>query len=297
MPASKSSLKVAVAQIETALRDLPRNLRKHLDVIGSARTAGHGVLVFPELSLVGHGAGTDAPRLALSCRARELALLAEASGEMLTIVGFIEEGLGALYFNSAAALQGGRVVFCHRKLNLATYGRLEDGKHYAAGRRIDVMNVARPWRAGVLICSDLWNPPLVHVAAVRGATLLLAPISSAKEAVSAEFDNPSAWEVNAKFHAMTYGFFLTLANRIGTEGDLTFWGGSRILDPFGRTLAAAKGAREELVSAVLDYELVRRARYLLPTVRDANPGLLARELGRATQDLNCQSIEPDISDA
>jgi predicted amidohydrolase len=297
MTVSKSSLKVAVAQIETALGDLPHNLRKHLDVIGSARAAGHTVLVFPELSLVGHSAGTDAPRLALSGNARELALLAEASGEMLTIVGFIQEAPGALYYNSAAALQGGRVVFCHRKVNLATYGRLEDGKHYAAGRRIDVVEVGRPWRAGVLICSDLWSPPLVHIAAVRGATLLLAPISSAEEAVGAEFDNPSAWAVTAKFHAMTYGFFLALANRTGAEGDLTFWGGSRILDPFGGVLTAAEGAGEQLVSAVLDFELVRRARYLLPTVRDANPGMLARELLRADRDLDRQTIEPNCSDA
>lgn len=297
MSVSKSSLRVAVAQLEIVLGDLAGNLRKHLDVIGSARAAGHDVLVFPELSLVGHGAGSDAPRLALGCNARELAMLAEASGDMLTIAGFIEEAPGALYYNSAAALQGGRVVFCHRKVNLSTYGRLEDGKHYTAGRKIDVLNVGLPWCAGVLICADLWNPPLVHVAAVRGATLLLAPISSAQEAVGTEFDNPAGWEINAKFHAMTYGLFLALANRTGVEGDLTFWGGSRILDPFGRTLAAARGAEDELVSAALDYELVRRARYLLPTVRDANPRLLARELGRAALDRDRQATKPDRSDA
>ncbi|MGH6816484.1 MAG: nitrilase-related carbon-nitrogen hydrolase [Hyphomicrobiaceae bacterium] len=123
-----------------------------------------------------------------------MATLAEASGDMPTIVGFIEEGLGALFYNSAAVLRRGRVVFCHRKVDLATYGRLEDGKHYAAGQRIDVFQMAAPWRAGVLGCADLWNPPLVHVAAMRGATVLLAPIGSAREAVGADFDNPSGWE-------------------------------------------------------------------------------------------------------
>ncbi len=71
-----------------------------------------------------------------------------------------------------------------------------------------------------------------------------------------------------------------MANRAGSEGDLTFWGGSRIVDPFGRTLAQAKGDGEELVSARVDFADLRRARYRLPTVRDANLPLLRRELDR-----------------
>jgi len=67
---------------------------------------------------------------------------------------------------------------------------------------------------------------------------------------------------------------------VGREGELTFWGGSRILDPFGHTMARAAGDGEELVVATLDYRQVRRARYLLPTVRDANLPLVLREIER-----------------
>jgi N-carbamoylputrescine amidase len=71
-----------------------------------------------------------------------------------------------------------------------------------------------------------------------------------------------------------------MANRVGTERDLTFWGGSRILDPFGRVVATAAGRGEELVRAELDFDDVRRARYLLPTVRDANLPMVQREIER-----------------
>jgi len=273
-------LKVAVAQIETVLGDLDAGARKHRDVIDEARRMGTELLLFPELSLAGHGAGSQTLRLALDRDAPILRELATASGDMRTVVGFVEEGPGGLFYNSAAVLRNGRVEFCHRKVNLATYGRLEDGKHYAAGSRVEVLPVASPWRAGLLICADMWNPPLVHLAAARGATLMLSPISSAVEAVGDEFDNPGGWDLNLRFHAMTYGLPVLMANRVGQEGDLTFWGGSRILDPFGRTLAAAEGTGEQLVRAELDYEAVRQARYLLPTVRDGNPLLLKREFGR-----------------
>ena len=60
----------------------------------------------------------------------------------------------------------------------------------APGAASTTFDVGADWRASVLICADLWNPPLVHLAALQGATLLLAPVSSAIEAVGADFDNP-----------------------------------------------------------------------------------------------------------
>jgi predicted amidohydrolase len=115
---------------------------------------------------------------------------------------------------------------------------------------------------------------------MQGATLLLAPVSSALEAVDADFDNPGGWDLNLRFYALTYGLPVAMANRVGAEGDLTFWGGSRIVDAFGRTVATAEDRREALVHAPLDFAEVRRARYRLPTVRDANLPLVYREIER-----------------
>ncbi len=277
---NRAILKVAVAQVESVPCDLEANLRKHLGIIDAARAADAAVLVFPELSLTGHGAGPDTLLLAIDRDHRYVAEIARASGSMCTVFGAIEEGDAAQFYNAAIAVRHGSVAFVHRKINLATYGMLEDGMHFASGRRVDTFELEKPWRAAIMICADTWNPPLVHLAAVRGATVLLAPVSSAIEAVGGEFDNPQGWETNLRFHAMTYGLPVLMANRVGADGDLTFWGGSRILDPFGRVLASATGRREELVCAELDFANVRRARYLLPTLRDANLPLLQREIER-----------------
>ena len=64
-----------------------------------------------------------------------------------------------------------------------------------------------------------------------------------------------------------------------TAGLIRPAGGSRILDPFGQTLAEA-GVDETLLVADLDYEAVKRARYRLPTLRDSNLDLIRRELNR-----------------
>ncbi len=278
-----STLHVAVAQIESVLGDIEANLRKHLEVIEAARGAGVEVLLFPELSLTGHSAGADTLRLAMDRRHPFITEIARAAGDMCTVFGLVEEDRAAQFYNAAIAVRHGKILFLHRKINLATYGKLDDGKHFAAGRQVKTFDLAAPWCASLLICADTWNPALVHLAVMQGITLLLAPISSAVEAVGPEFDNSLGWDTNLRFYATTYGMPIMMANRVGREGDLTFWGGSRILDPFGRPLASAAGSGEALLRAQLDFEPVRRARFLLPTLRDSNSPLLLREMERVTQ--------------
>lgn len=280
MNGQKKTLRVAAAQVESHLNDLEANVDKHLAVIDEARTAGVDVLLFPEMSLTGHGAGNEVLRLALWRDDPQLQRLADATGDMTTIVGLMEEAVAAQFYNTAIALRNGEQLFLHRKINLATYGKLEDGKHFATGRYVDTFELGGPWRSSVMICADLWNPGLVNLVALHGCTVLFAPISSAIEAVGGEFDNPAGWHLNVRFYGLTYGLPLVMANRVGSEGDLKFWGGSCVVDPFGRMLAEAEGDGETLVQAELDYDQVRRARYLLPTVRDSNLALVLREAQR-----------------
>ncbi|MBW8836943.1 MAG: nitrilase, partial [Burkholderia sp.] len=241
------ALKVAAAQIDSSYGDLDTNLGKHLSMIDEARRRGVAMLLFPELSLCGHSAGKDALQLAMRVDHPAIAALAQASVGLHTSFGFIEEAPGGQFYNSQASVTEGAIVHVHRKVQLATYGKLRDGLYYAPGADLGAFGIDRDWRVATPICNDLWNPALVHDLMCDGVTLLAAPISSAREAVGGGFDNPSAWELNLRFYAVTYGVAVVMANRIGTEGMLRFWGGSRILDPFGNTVAMGSTTDEELV--------------------------------------------------
>lgn len=279
-PVDERRLRVGVAQVDTRLGKLEDNLEKHLAMIEDAKRRGLKLLVFPETSLSGfpaHGVHD----VGLRRSAPELARIAAASEGICVVVGFVEEAPGAQFYNTCIALRDGQQLSLHRKLNLATYGALEEGKYFAQGRFVESFDlVPDTWRPCPLICADAWNPALVHLAALHGATLLVVPINSAKDAVSSEFSNPDGWDLVGRFYAMIYGLPFLMANRIGTEAGLTFWGGSRIIDPFGSVLAEADGQSEMLIEAELDYREVRKARIQLPTVRDSNLGLVHREIGR-----------------
>lgn len=277
-------LKVAIAQIDCGLGDVAGNLKQHLQAIDRARSAGVQLLLFPELSLTGYQLGTDILQVARRREGKEIRELADAAKDLTVVLGFVEEGPGAQFYNACAAVRDGKLVFLHRKLNLPTYGNLEEGKLFAPGRYVDTFPLPAPWLGSALICADLWNPALVHLAMVHGTTLLLAPINSATHAVSSEFSNPRGWKLTVEFYAMIYGMPILMANRVGEEHDARFWGGSCIVDPYGELIAEA-GTEAEMLSAELDYDAVRRARFQLPTVRDSNLNLVHREIERLASNL------------
>jgi predicted amidohydrolase len=81
-----------------------------------------------------------------------------------------------------------------------------------------------------------------------------------------------------QFYASMYGVYVLFVNRVGDDGGLTFWGGSQIVDPFGRVIAEGKIGEEDVVSAEVDLAEVREARTVLHTVRDEDLGFIRRRL-------------------
>lgn len=272
-------LKVGVAQIETVVGDLAAAVDLHLEIMEQARSYELDLLLFPELSLVGHHGPELAPTLALTPADPIVRRLAEVSGPMCSIIGLVEESAAARYYNTALALRDGRIVSHHRKLVPCMYGQLDEGKYVGRGTHLTTFAAQpwpSPWFGGILICNDLWHPPFAHLMASRGATVLLVPVSSGIEAVSQAFDNPSGWMTTLKHTAMVYGMPVLMANRTGVEKGLHFWGGSCVLDPRGKVLAEAGTQANTLLTLELDYDEIRAARLDLPVIRDADLGHLAR---------------------
>lgn len=288
-------MRVAIAQIESVLGDVEANLEKHLHFIAEAHKEKAEMLLFPELSLTGHGAGVMTLTVARRRDDPVVKRLAEAAGGMVTSFGLIEEGPAAQFYNSCYTVNFAGIRHIHRKVNLATYGKLDDGLHFAGGRYVETFNHGTDWRCATLICNDYWNPALIYLAVLHGATLLMSPVSSGLEAVGGDFDNPASWKAAVNFYSSVYGIPILFANRIGREGDLNFWGGSRIVDAYGKDVACA-GPGEGLVVGDLDYQKVREARYRLPSVRDSNLALISREIRRLEQILGVPDMvrDPDV---
>jgi predicted amidohydrolase len=80
--------------------------------------------------------------------------------------------------------------------------------------------------------------------------------------------------------ALTTQTWVAWINRVGWEDGIFFSGGSRIVDPFGRTLSAIEGLETGRLQVELSSRELERARLSTPLRRDAKPWLLEQSLVR-----------------
>ena len=69
-------------------------------------------------------------------------------------------------------------------------------------------------------------------------------------------------------------------NRTGFEDGVGFWGGSEVVDPFGRKIAKANYYDDDFIVAEIALEAVRRKRTASPLLRDEDIDLTINELLR-----------------
>jgi N-carbamoylputrescine amidase len=138
---------------------------------------------------------------------------------------------------------------------------------------------------GTLVCWDQWFPEAARLTALAGAQIIFYPTAIGwhpKEKDEFGAAQHEAWELMQRSHAVANGVFVAVTNRVGREGNLEFWGGSFIADPFGRVLARASHDREEILIATCALRLIDTTRRGWPFLRDrrvdAYDGLLRRFL-------------------
>ena len=275
-----TTLRVALAQVDCALGDVAENARRAHEAIARARDEGADLVVFPELSLTGYALGAVTEDVAITLDDPLIAGLAAETDGIAAVVGCVESGRVHTY-NSALFLDGGAIVHVQRKTHLPTYGRWEEHKHFSPGPALRAFD-SRLGRTALLICNDAWQAPLAYVAAHDGARLLIVTAASSLE--HADGTDPAElerdWGDLLRFHARFLQAWVVFVNRAGKEGGVTFWGGSRIVDPWGRIVAQAPRAEEALVHADLDVTAVRRRRRELPLLKEPRLGLIRREIDR-----------------
>lgn len=124
------------------------------------------------------------------------------------------------------------------------------------------------------------GPRTIEFALTKDSKPIREIAEKAEDSVSTEYSNLRGWDLVTRYYAMIYGMPVLMANRVGTENAMHFWGGSRVVDPYGNIVTAVESDEETLLIADLDYNDVRKARYELPTVRDSNLELVNREINR-----------------
>ena len=276
-------LSITLAQINTVLGDVPRNLEKHMAYIEQAQASGSDLIMFPELSLTGYVLQDLASTVACRPLADDPCFcpLLEASRKIDIVAGFVHEDVRNRFYIASAYLSRGEVVHVHHKVYLPTYGMFDESRFFAWGDSVQAFDT-RFGRAGMLICEDFWHASPPYLLWLDGADLFLFTSASPGRGLSNEPILESARWVNhiLRAYSSLYTSFVVHTNRVGYEDGLNFWGGAAVYDPNGDLVVQAPYHEEALLQVQIDLNQLHRTRARLPLLRDERTALVQREMNR-----------------
>ncbi|NEY89742.1 nitrilase-related carbon-nitrogen hydrolase [Tabrizicola oligotrophica] len=214
-PSPAGDIDAACAALEAALR--------------AAAAAGADVLVAPEVFLPGY----NQSRIADLALARDGAVLARLSaaakaGQTALVFGYAEALEGRVYNSALCFGPDGQTLAQYRKIQL--YGPREKAIYFPGDAFVTFDLAGR--KLALLICYDIEFAPHVAALAARGVEAILVPTANMMP-----FTHVVRHTVPAM--AANHGLAIAYANYCGSEGDLTYVGGSLIAGPHGEVLAQA----------------------------------------------------------
>lgn len=274
-------IKIAIAQTDARLADIPANLEKHYDFIEQAIDQNCAIIQFPELSLTGYSLKDAVFDVAIADDDDKLNKLKALSKHISIVVGGVELSKRYELYNSLFYFENGMLHSKHRKVYLPTYSLFEEKRYFSAGNRFRAFDTK--WgRMGMMVCEDMWHPTSGMILAQDGASVLLVSSAGVTRGIDAESrpENIRDWEALNHALALQTTSYMIFSNRVGVEDGLMFWGGSEINDPNGRRLLKAPYHQEELVFAEIDLLKLKHTRLNTTLLSDERLTLVVDELNR-----------------
>ncbi len=255
-------MRIALGQINSTVGDLEGNTTLMLEYARRAAEGGARLVVFPELSLNGYPPRDLVEKTSFLERTEEqLQRLAEETAGLglAVICGYVgrsNAATGKRATNSAAVLEGGRIVFRQSKALLPTYDVFDEARYFVPAERQSVFELDG-LKIALTICEDAWNDkqywyrqlysrdPVEELA--RSGARLLVTINASPYNMHKRELRREMFAVTARHRSMP----VVYVNQVGGNDQLVFDGSSFAMAPDGRVIAGAASFAEDLVFADL----------------------------------------------
>ncbi len=259
----KKEVKIGLVQMSMT-PSVADNLLKAVEMIHAAARKGAQIVCLPELFSTRYFAQYDialenremSPHEIVPGKITKLLSIAAEDNNVILIGGSIYEKAANGMFNTSPVFdERGSMIGTYRKTHIPHDEYFFEKSYFDSGDTgFQVYGTSRG-RIGVMICYDQWFPEAARINALMGADMLFYPtaIGIPDGIDQAEGDWHEAWENVMRGHAIANGLVVAACNRVGREDKMNFWGGSCVIDAFGRTLARGSD-KEEVVVATVDLE-------------------------------------------
>jgi len=188
-------------------------------------------------------------------------------------VSFFEKA-GHAYYNSVAIVDAdGKMLGVYRKSHIPDGPGYEEKFYFRPGDTGFKVWDTRFARIGVGICWDQWYPECARAMALQGAEILFYPTAIGSEPANPTLNTKDRWQRAMIGHAVSNVIPVVAANRIGQEGQQSFYGHSFIADPSGEKIAEIGAGEEGSILATIDMKENQLARASWGFFRDRRPDL------------------------
>lgn len=259
---SQDTLRVAIAQINTAVGDIEGNVKRIVDKIRRARSHGADLVTFPELAVSGYPPEDLLlkPHF-IEANRKGLEAVARSTKGITAIVGFIDYDEDV--YNAAAIVHNGNIIDVYHKVCLPNYGVFDEMRYFQQGDDPLVFTLGDT-PLGVSICEDIWFPggPVEEECLTQGA-LVLVNISASPYAISKAAVREKMLATRAADNVASVVF----TNMVGGQDELVFDGASLLIDHMGEVRARGLQFDEDLVIADIRPGDARRRRFHDPRLR------------------------------
>ena len=236
-------LRIALAQLNPKVGDLPGNLALARDALHRAGTAGADILMLSELFLTGYFPDDllFKPQFVTDVMEAARALVADTAGsEVVLILPTIWQD-GANLRNAVLVAEKGEIVAIRHKRELPNTDVFYERRYFQPGplpMPVEIKGVS----VGIPICEDIWHSSVCDHLTMRGAEIMLCPNGSPywtnKQHIRKEL---------VRARVAEDGVPMLYLNQVGGQDELVFDGASFAIEPGDKLVVQGKSFETDFI--------------------------------------------------
>ncbi len=269
-------VKVGLVQLSCA-KDKEYNIQKTIESIRKAAQKGANIICLQELFASLYFCDVEDYenfKLAEPIPGNTTSLLENVAKELgvVIIASMFEKRAQGLYFNTTAVIDAdGKYLGKYRKMHIPDDPGYYEKFYFTPGDTGYMTFNTKFGRIGVLICWDQWYPEAARITSLMGAEILFYPTAigwAKSQDNETNTEQYNAWQTIQRSHAIANGVHVVSVNRTGEEGEMQFWGGSFVSNPFGTVMYQAPHMEEDINVIEIDLQKTDHYRTHWPYLRD-----------------------------
>ncbi|SMQ61420.1 NH(3)-dependent NAD(+) synthetase [Devosia lucknowensis] len=236
-------LRIALAQLNPKVGDLPGNLALARKALADAKAAGADILMFSELFLTGYFPDDllFKDQFLTDAIAAARAMVAETRGAGVAVILPTIWLDGGRLHNAVLVGEDGEITAIRYKRELPNSDVFYEKRYFEPGPLALPVTI-KGVSVGIPICEDIWHPSVCEHLAMRGAEIMLCPNGSPywtdKQHIRKEL---------VRARVAEDGVPMLYLNQVGGQDELVFDGASFAIEPGDKLVLQGKSFETDFI--------------------------------------------------